>query len=118
MIRRPPRSTLFPYTTLFRSLDVVQHELTECRGRASPFHVEAEKAVHVRVGVRGSDVGPRGWIQEPRLELTSDAPPHSRLPQRERPAAGGSNPQPAQGRIAIHGGSPGIEPGVELSPDH
>src|SRR3712207_7969771 len=24
MIRRPPRSTLFPYTTLFRSLDVVQ----------------------------------------------------------------------------------------------
>src|SRR2546425_4933118 len=25
MIRRPPRSTLFPYTTLFRSLDVVRH---------------------------------------------------------------------------------------------
>src|SRR3712207_7730726 len=25
MIRRPPRSTLFPYTTLFRSLDGVQH---------------------------------------------------------------------------------------------
>src|SRR3712207_7231895 len=24
MIRRPPRSTLFPYTTLFRSLDVVR----------------------------------------------------------------------------------------------
>src|SRR5256885_11963886 len=24
MIRRPPRSTLFPYTTLFRSLDGVQ----------------------------------------------------------------------------------------------
>src|SRR3712207_7548288 len=24
MIRRPPRSTLFPYTTLFRSVDVVQ----------------------------------------------------------------------------------------------
>src|SRR3712207_7130919 len=23
MIRRPPRSTLFPYTTLFRSVDVV-----------------------------------------------------------------------------------------------
>src|SRR3712207_7070037 len=28
MIRRPPRSTLFPYTTLFRSLvhDVAEHE--------------------------------------------------------------------------------------------
>src|SRR3712207_7305657 len=25
MIRRPPRSTLFPYTTLFRSRDLVNH---------------------------------------------------------------------------------------------
>src|SRR5256885_10623845 len=31
MIRRPPRSTLFPYTTLFRSLAVT---LGEWRGRA------------------------------------------------------------------------------------
>src|SRR2546430_12569643 len=27
MIRRPPRSTLFPYTTLFRSADVPQSQL-------------------------------------------------------------------------------------------
>src|SRR2546430_13475721 len=27
MIRRPPRSTLFPYTTLFRSLRVIDEEL-------------------------------------------------------------------------------------------
>src|SRR2546422_6273010 len=27
MIRRPPRSTLFPYTTLFRSEFVIVHEL-------------------------------------------------------------------------------------------
>src|SRR5260370_10640038 len=27
MIRRPPRSTLFPYTTLFRSLDSLQSEV-------------------------------------------------------------------------------------------
>src|SRR5256885_10222583 len=26
MIRRPPRSTLFPYTTLFRSLDFDDHQ--------------------------------------------------------------------------------------------
>src|SRR5256885_17020604 len=26
MIRRPPRSTLFPYTTLFRSMEVIQME--------------------------------------------------------------------------------------------
>src|SRR3712207_8637816 len=30
MIRRPPRSTLFPYTTLFRSPDDEEHE---CRGQ-------------------------------------------------------------------------------------
>src|SRR3712207_7080142 len=32
MIRRPPRSTLFPYTTLFRS-EIVQcsYNLTECK---------------------------------------------------------------------------------------
>src|SRR2546425_1299586 len=29
MIRRPPRSTLFPYTTLFRSRDVSDHKRAE-----------------------------------------------------------------------------------------
>src|SRR2546423_5910238 len=28
MIRRPPRSTLFPYTTLFRSFATFRHQLT------------------------------------------------------------------------------------------
>src|SRR3712207_7200029 len=28
MIRRPPRSTLFPYTTLFRSYDALIHRFT------------------------------------------------------------------------------------------
>src|SRR5690349_22323176 len=31
MIRRPPRSTLFPYTTLFRSLDQFQIEPDQLR---------------------------------------------------------------------------------------
>src|SRR3712207_8087622 len=35
MIRRPPRSTLFPYTTLFRSRDLV--------GVDAPFAVVAER---------------------------------------------------------------------------
>src|SRR5260370_25671674 len=30
MIRRPPRSTLFPYTTLFRSVVVTDESLTHC----------------------------------------------------------------------------------------
>src|SRR2546425_7357076 len=37
MIRRPPRSTLFPYTTLFRSLDLVSgFPLDGIAGRAVP----------------------------------------------------------------------------------
>src|SRR2546426_12415416 len=32
MIRRPPRSTLFPYTTLFRSWDVISFENIATRG--------------------------------------------------------------------------------------
>src|SRR5258707_11947465 len=36
MIRRPPRSTLFPYTTLFRSLDLARAEGAPFRGRARP----------------------------------------------------------------------------------
>src|SRR5688572_32524980 len=35
MIRRPPRSTLFPYTTLFRSL--ISHQ--QSRGREIDLHV-------------------------------------------------------------------------------
>src|SRR3712207_6863032 len=33
MIRRPPRSTLFPYTTLFRSAQVREHTLRELATR-------------------------------------------------------------------------------------
>src|SRR2546425_9742284 len=39
MIRRPPRSTLFPYTTLFRSLHLLEQE------------------VRVRLGQRGEQIG-------------------------------------------------------------
>src|SRR2546425_7000598 len=33
MIRRPPRSTLFPYTTLFRSHDPLQRALAQLAGQ-------------------------------------------------------------------------------------
>src|SRR2546425_9126911 len=35
MIRRPPRSTLFPYTTLFRSPLLIFLKATPCRWRCS-----------------------------------------------------------------------------------
>src|SRR3712207_8582627 len=52
MIRRPPRSTLFPYTTLFRS-----HPL---RGRLlARQREEPAAAAHLRHGV-GEQGGPQG----------------------------------------------------------
>src|SRR2546430_5924116 len=42
MIRRPPRSTLFPYTTLFRSLTMAQLDLGESEAIALATEVNAE----------------------------------------------------------------------------
>src|SRR3712207_7199010 len=46
MIRRPPRSTLFPYTTLFRSDDAQDDERRDGRysGRDSEDHPELSRA--------------------------------------------------------------------------
>src|SRR3712207_8978231 len=49
MIRRPPRSTLFPYTTLFRSADAVAGEHVErVVDRALRAEVDGEVADHAR----------------------------------------------------------------------
>src|SRR2546430_11188066 len=47
MIRRPPRSTLFPYTTLFRSArQIFQHALAEASiDKAFQRHVSCERGV-------------------------------------------------------------------------
>src|SRR3989441_11830291 len=72
MIRRPPRSTLFPYTTLFRSHD---------RSRAVGANGGEDHALRVRTGdgrygERGGAVpqgeeppGPRGRRRPRRLDL-------------------------------------------------
>src|SRR2546430_8378273 len=43
MIRRPPRSTLFPYTTLFRSSEVIKRlnsdQCEYCETRQGPFEI-------------------------------------------------------------------------------
>src|SRR3712207_6958100 len=45
MIRRPPRSTLFPYTTLFRSaLKVLREQFVEDEEFAERFKREAQSA--------------------------------------------------------------------------
>src|SRR3712207_7517944 len=60
MIRRPPRSTLFPYTTLFRSdLDERRPQLAE-RGREDPHGL-----CQVAVAPRGGREDPVAGAHEP-----------------------------------------------------
>src|SRR5438270_9433778 len=59
MIRRPPRSTLFPYTTLFRSRygrpGATDEEVIRAahRAHAHEFIAELEHGYHTLVGERG-----------------------------------------------------------------
>src|SRR3712207_8703068 len=52
MIRRPPRSTLFPYTTLFRSEDRIRQDdfqfIEDIWGDWSPGYDATEDMVHIR----------------------------------------------------------------------
>src|SRR5688572_31609619 len=55
MIRRPPRSTLFPYTTLFRSIGgVVQHHLRD-HPEVPPVRLLQERPEIVQVAVGRMD---------------------------------------------------------------
>src|SRR3712207_7647237 len=68
MIRRPPRSTLFPYTTLFRSLESVHRfTRTDSTGQSVPDGEYAELTLAMR---RGDTAGvgfdapvPRGRVR-------------------------------------------------------
>src|SRR5947207_12665278 len=53
MIRRPPRSTLFPYTTLFRSRDGVAQEAVPAMLGGLARHQRAVAALHARLPVSG-----------------------------------------------------------------
>src|SRR2546426_8605408 len=65
MIRRPPRSTLFPYTTLFRSPIVVAVTAAEVLafGALAPYRPKpafartVEDSVYVKRGHRGAGLG-------------------------------------------------------------
>src|SRR2546422_6800751 len=60
MIRRPPRSTLFPYTTLFRSR---KGERLFLRG----MNVSRREEVKLRLFLRGTNVSRRGDRKSTRL---------------------------------------------------
>src|SRR3989454_9585991 len=85
MIRRPPRSTLFPYTTLFRS---IFHFVA--RGDVQDFKLVESLADALTAGHGGAltlggrrprfDPGPRGLFASP-AELTPLYPPPGNPPR-------------------------------------
>src|SRR2546430_17662902 len=96
MIRRPPRSTLFPYTTLFRSGPV------ECRPRMVQVHSLQRGRESVGVALApdlpvGDDVDPgplhvtdgdeRGVVLRLPEKIRRDAPDLSRPPAWRQPGA-------------------------------
>src|SRR5258705_13363816 len=64
MIRRPPRSTLFPYTTLFRSLELVALRLESHDRLIGRLHWECD-----RIGRRGRRSGRLRYVGVERLML-------------------------------------------------
>src|ERR1035441_5907374 len=62
MIRRPPRSTLFPYTTLFRS-----HCLCDTALAAQTVNPDSGRHNLAGIGVRESQVKQLGWPFGPPL---------------------------------------------------
>src|ERR1041385_5164540 len=58
MIRRPPRSTLFPYTTLFRSVGIARQNLAEIARRAEFVGDDANRDAGAAL-VAGRTVGDR-----------------------------------------------------------
>src|SRR2546425_5099720 len=68
MIRRPPRSTLFPYTTLFRSLCEAHHSAAPGRERAGAVRVPVRP---IGGGGTGCDHGGDERSEEHTSELQS-----------------------------------------------
>src|SRR3954449_12526991 len=88
MIRRPPRSTLFPYTTLFRSMYGDHRDLHSFPTRRFPISVVA---VHSAPTTRGPDRG-RGPAPPPAPPPRARGEPRParvggarRIPPREEP---------------------------------
>src|SRR3712207_7473429 len=67
MIRRPPRSTLFPYTTLFRSVHQLPHLVSQLEQRPQRHELRI-----AHVDVAADQAGPLGDLPERSEEHTSE----------------------------------------------
>src|SRR2546425_6545159 len=88
MIRRPPRSTLFPYTTLFRSprhgAVVLRREAhggtAELRDLLRPRHADDRPADGTRVGARDAGARHRQRAEIGRAHVWTPVTSLSRMP--------------------------------------
>src|SRR2546422_10912063 len=115
MIRRPPRSTLFPYTTLFRSLgtvvDVVRRQHLVRREAqvlvdlpvpvvvlaVQHLLVDAPVAVVVHQPAGARIAAPR--LAHPIVRRRGGTPLQQRPPRDVRPARGAARPPPQSGAV-------------------
>src|SRR2546430_2799994 len=92
MIRRPPRSTLFPYTTLFRSAPAEGFEQLYL---PRMIQIVRSDAIHMlRVGPGGS---PAPGVEPRRGKASNDRPEQPMLLSEERDVA------PPRGRVRLRG---------------
>src|SRR2546427_13309461 len=100
MIRRPPRSTLFPYTTLFRSLldATVQPLVLEVEDRIVVPDGRLDEALRVARGRGIHDLQPRGVeerrlgvlrMERPAAHVAPARPPHDERRREARAVARG-----------------------------
>src|SRR5256885_8580612 len=67
MIRRPPRSTLFPYTTLFRSHPFLEAVVVRENGKLrNRFHQPGARPAREQIGQRGKPDQDQGEAQDHR----------------------------------------------------
>ena len=63
MIRRPPRSTLFPYTTLFRSATKILNSLVLVYAQQQR-NDRARRCLGISLRIVGKHIGHGNWLYE------------------------------------------------------
>src|SRR3712207_8546624 len=122
MIRRPPRSTLFPYTTLFRS-ELVSEPNVPVQGLAvgSEFPVKSGGVIkgtqHFEADVESATLKIRGeWVRDGQTIVNEDFHPESIATVSKPKKACESTPAPSPSSPSPSPSSPSPSPSVSVSP--
>src|SRR5947207_5628881 len=83
MIRRPPRSTLFPYTTLFRSCAAYHRVCLRARQRQERDRHSARSEEHTSELQSHSDLVCRLLLEKKKKYINSTAQPKNRQKRKE-----------------------------------